>query len=186
MTAQLAMEMERRGYSVTVYIPPRGDGWLGKQLEGSGIAVDHFWLTRPFDPGCARELASSFQLRGISLAHSHEFSLAFYGSWAARIAGIPHMITMHGGEYYGHRVRRRLALRHAVRSSRCTVAVSQRLAQRLARDLLVSPRRLTFIPNGVPLSPVAPSTLRAELGLANTDQVVLAVGSLYPSKDIDF
>src|SRR2546421_12879642 len=99
MVAQLAMELEARGHSVVVYVPPRGVGWLGRELEGSGVEIDHFWLTRPFDPGCARELASSFRNQQIELAHSHEFSLAFYGSVAGRLARVPHIITMPGPPY---------------------------------------------------------------------------------------
>ncbi|MBI4500748.1 MAG: glycosyltransferase family 4 protein [Gemmatimonadetes bacterium] len=182
MVAQLATELQTLGHSVVVYVPPRGDGWLGKQLVGSGIEIDHFWLTRPFDPGCARELASSFHNQNIELAHSHEFSLAFYGAWAARLAGIPHMITMHGRQYYADRFRRRLALRTAVMSSAVTSSVSQALARQLTRDLLVPRGRIVFIPNGVRLSPAPESTLRGELGLSERDRLVLSVGSLYPVK----
>jgi hypothetical protein len=55
--------------------------------------------------------------------------MAVYGGWAAWRAGIPHVITMHGGRYYASRLRRRVALRAAVALSAATVAVSSPLAQ---------------------------------------------------------
>jgi glycosyltransferase involved in cell wall biosynthesis len=182
MVAQLAMELETRGHSVVVYLPPRGDGWLEQQLRGSQVEVDQFWLNRAFDPGCARELASSFRNRGIDIAHGHEFSMAFYGAWASRLVGIPHVITMHGRGYYADAVRRRVALRAAAMSSGAFVSVSQALARQLSKDLLLPQRKITFIPNGVRLAAVEHSTLRSELGLSEEDQLIVSVGSLYPVK----
>jgi glycosyltransferase involved in cell wall biosynthesis len=182
MVAQLARELDLRGHSVVVFLPPRGQGWIEKQLEGSAVEIDHFWLTRPFDPGCARELAGSFRSRRIDIAHGHEFTMAFYGAWAARLAEIPHVITMHGRGHYAGALRRRMALRAAVMSSGATVSVAQALVPVLARDLLLRRSRITFIPNGVRFRPVGESTLRAELGLAAGVRLVVSVASLYPVK----
>jgi glycosyltransferase involved in cell wall biosynthesis len=182
MVAQLGIDLTRRGHSVVVYLPPRGTGWLGSQLQGSGVETDHFWLEKPLDPGCARELASSLRNRQIDIAHSHEFSLAFYGGWAARLAGIPHVITLHGHGYWAHALRRRLALRLAIRGSARTTAVSQSLARQAAKDLFLPQRQIEFLPNGVKLDAVENSSLRAELGLGEHQRLIVSVGSLYPVK----
>src|SRR5207249_11991611 len=87
------------------------------------------------------------------LAHSHEFTMAFYGAWAARRARVPHVITMHGSRYYAGRLRRKLALRAAAGLSGGIVAVSQALAGQLSRDLWIRSTRITTIPNGFPLRP---------------------------------
>jgi glycosyltransferase involved in cell wall biosynthesis len=184
MVAQLARELSTLGHSIVVYVPPppRGEGWLEEELRGSRVEVDHFWLKRPFDPGCARELAASLRSREIEIAHGHEFSLAFYGAWAARIAGIPNVITMHGRVHYPGRIRRRVALRAAVMSSGATVSVSHALGRQLADDLWLPQGRIKFIPNGVRLLPVPRSTLREELRLSDDQRLILSVGSLYPVK----
>jgi glycosyltransferase involved in cell wall biosynthesis len=181
MVAQLARELDQHGHFVVVFVPPRGDGWIADQLAGSGVAIDHFWLARPFDPGCARELAGSLRSHHVDIAHSHEFSLAFYGAWAARLSTIPHIITIHGRGHYSTAMRRRLALRTAATASAATVTVSQALGAQLARDLFLPRRRIAFIPNGVGFSPAVQSTLRSELQIG-TRPLVVSVGSLYPVK----
>jgi glycosyltransferase involved in cell wall biosynthesis len=182
MVAQLALELEARGHSPVVFIPPRGEGWLERELKGSRVEVDHYWLDRPFDPGCARELAASFRNRDIDIAHSHEFTMAFYGAWASRLARIPHLVTMHGHNYYYTAMRRRLALRAAFMSSGATVSVSHALAGLISRELLWPRNRMMVIPNGVRFTPARTSTLRAELGMQEHDPVVVTVGSLYEVK----
>ena len=81
------------------FLPPNGEGWLVRELAGSGVAIDHFHLERPLSPACARSLERAFRAHRIDIAHTHEFSMAVYGARAAWRAGIPHVITMHGGPY---------------------------------------------------------------------------------------
>lgn len=182
MVAELAIEQSARGCPTTVFLPEKGDAWLGEQLAGSNVSVARYSLDTPLSPKCAREIASDFRRRGIGLAHSHEFSMAVYGACAARTVRIPHVITMHGGRYYSERVRRRLAMRFAVGSSRATVAVSEALAAQMSEDLFIPRAQLAVIPNGVRPAPSVVPTLRAELGLPEQVPLILAVGSLYPVK----
>jgi glycosyltransferase involved in cell wall biosynthesis len=105
-----------------------------------------------------------------------------YGAWAARRAGVPHVIAMHGGRYYAQRLRRRLALRAAVALSARTVAVSEDSTRRLVRDLHLAPGRVATIPNGVPYAPPERVRLREELGLGAADRLLVSVGNLYPVK----
>src|SRR6266581_2009546 len=109
--------------------------------------------------------------------------MAVYGAWAARRAGVPHLFTMHGGRYYAGRLQRRIALRLAALASDSVVTVSKSLAHHLAQDLWIRPSRIVTIPNGVRApQPVVHSSLRDELRLGSTDQLVVAVGNLYPVK----
>jgi glycosyltransferase involved in cell wall biosynthesis len=108
--------------------------------------------------------------------------MAFYGAWAARLAGVPHVITMHGGRYYAAHMRRRLALRLALALSDRMVAVSHRLAADLRRDLRVAASRVSVLPNGVRAERAHPGTVRDELGLGPGDRLLVSVGNLYPVK----
>lgn len=182
MVAQLAGEQQQNGSSAVAVLPADGEGWLGRELAAAGVAVHTVRLERPFSPTFARELAAALRDRGVSIVHSHEFTMAFYGAWAARLLGLPHIITMHGGRYYAGRWRRRIALRAAIGLSGSTVAVSDLLARQLSRDLWLRRARIDTIANGVRFRALSYSTLRAELGLAPDVPLIVTVGNLYPVK----
>jgi glycosyltransferase involved in cell wall biosynthesis len=182
VVVHLARALQEGGGQSVVVLPPNGEGWIEAELEGSGVVIDRFHLDRPLSPACAQALAECFARHRVDVAHSHEFSMAVYGAWGARRAGVPHVITMHGGRYYADRIRRRIALGAAVRASARTVAVSSGLASHLRRDLWLSSSRVLMIPNGVPYAAPAHVTLRDELHLGPDDRLMLAIGNLYPVK----
>jgi glycosyltransferase involved in cell wall biosynthesis len=185
MLASVAAELQSAGSDNLVLVPAGGEGWLARELSGTRVQVETYRLDRPFSPRFAKWLAARFREHRIMLAHSHEFSMAVYGTWAARLAGgTAHLFTMHGTRYYAERLRRRIALRAACQFSSAAVCVSQQLARLLARDLWIRPSRVVSIPNGVRPPPrgATQSSLRDELGLASTDRLVVAVGNLYPVK----
>lgn len=182
MLASLAASLQAAGAENLVIAPANGEGWLARELSGTGVRTEVFQLDRPFSPRFARWLTETLRRHRIALAHSHEFTMAVYGAWAARRAGVPHLLTMHGSRYYAGRLQRRLAMRAAVALSSATVAVSQSVARHLSRDLWVRGSTITTIPNGAGLVPVTQSSLRAELRLSADDRLVLAVGNLYPVK----
>jgi len=182
MIAELAREQRARGAIPTVFLPDGRETWLEAQLVGADVGVEHFHLASPLSPQCVRTLAAGFAQRGITIAHSHDFTMAVNGACAARAVGIPHVITMHGGRYYAERFRRRLALRLAALSSQAVVAVSDALAIHLCHDLRLARTRIVTIPNGVRRLPGTLSPLHAELGLGAEVKILLAVGNLYPVK----
>jgi len=183
MVASLAASLQAGGAENVVIAPADGEGWLARELSGTGVRMELFpRLERPFSPHLARWLTATMQRNRIALAHSHEFTMAVYGAWAARRAGIPHLFTMHGSRYYAARWQRRLAMRVASGISGSVVAVSKSLSQHLSRDLWLRASRIATIPNGAALTPVAQSSLRAELQLRPDDRLALAIGNLYPVK----
>lgn len=182
MVAELAREQRSRGARTTVFLPDGRETWLGTQLAGADVDIERYHLASPLSPQCVRTLAAGFARHGITIAHSHDFTMAVNGACAARAVGIPHVITMHGGRYYAERMRRRLALRLAALSSQAVVAVSDALAVNLCKDLHLARTRVVTIPNGVRQSPGRRSAIQAELGLGAEVRVILAVGNLYPVK----
>ena len=180
--ASLATEFQSAGNYNVVIVPAGGEGWLARELRGTGVQVEPFRLDRPVSPPFARWLAETLRRHRITLAHSHEFTMAVYGAWAAKRAGAAHVFTMHGSRYYAERWRRRIAMRLAATFSASVVTVSQSLGRHLRRDLWLSADRIVTIPNGARHTAVAQSSLRDELRLAGTDQLAVAVGNLYPVK----
>jgi glycosyltransferase involved in cell wall biosynthesis len=182
VVAGLATELQAAGSENVVFLPADGEGWLARELEGSGVAIEHFEIDRPLSPHCARGLVRAFRRHRFDVAHSHEFSMAIYGAWAAWRTGVPHVITMHGGRYYNDRLRRRLAMRVAIAASDQIVAVSESLADAIASDLGVPRAKVAMLSNGVRHTEPGVVTLRQELRLSPGDRLVVAVGNLYPVK----
>ena len=182
MLVHLITELEAAGCENVVVLPVGAEGWISRQLAGTAAIIEYFDLDRPVSPDCARWLVSLFRRHRVAIAHSHEFTMAVYGAWAAWRAGVPHVVTMHGGRYYAGRLRRRLALRFAFALTPRVVAVSRELAGHLRRDLGMSASRVLTVSNGIRYAPAQQSTLRAELGLEPHDRLLLAVGNLYPVK----
>jgi glycosyltransferase involved in cell wall biosynthesis len=182
VVVQMALALQAAGARNVVFLPANGEGWLARQLEGSGVAIEYFHVDRPVSAACARSLQEAFQRHQIAIAHSHEFSMAVYGGWTSWRCQVPHVITMHGRRYYADRLRRRVALRAAISMSASTVAVSAPLTRALTADLLLPAGRVRTIPNGVHHVPPERVTLREELRLGVHDRLLVAVGNLYPVK----
>jgi glycosyltransferase involved in cell wall biosynthesis len=182
VVVQLARTLQKAGASSVAFLPADGEGWLARELAGSGIAIEYFRVDRPVSPACARALSTAFRKHRIDVAHSHEFSMAVYGSYASWRTGVPHVITMHGSTYFAARLRRRLAMRAAIALSGQTVAVSNRLAQAMSRTLWVRESRIDTIANGVQYVRPPRTTLRHELHLGPDDRLLVSVGNLYPVK----
>ncbi|MGH7521337.1 MAG: glycosyltransferase, partial [Gemmatimonadales bacterium] len=183
MLASVAAELQASGSENVVIAPAGGEGWLARELSGTGVQVELCSLDRPFSPTFARWLADTLRRHRVELAHSHEFTMAVCGAWAAHRTGIAHLFTLHGSRYYAGRLRRRIALRLATLLSGSVVTVSDTLRRHVSRDLWIPASRIHTIPNGVrPVPPPVASSLRDELRLGSADQLVVAVGNLYPVK----
>src|SRR5450759_3197774 len=116
MVFRLSEELRRRGHVVVPVGPANGIGWLGDLFREVGVTPESFRIRRALDPGCVRGLVQLFRENGIDAVHSHEFTMAVYGAAASRLLALPHVITMHGGFKACTALRRRIALRWAIRN----------------------------------------------------------------------
>jgi glycosyltransferase involved in cell wall biosynthesis len=185
MLLHLAESMRQRGHHVLPVGPAHGCGWLAAEFRDRGFETAVFRLRQAIDPLCVLGLARLFSKRRIQVAHSHEFSMAVYGAAAARIAGVAHLITMHGGRDFGARRRRTIALRWACRASNGLIAVSEATRLHLQQVLELDGVRIDVVPNAVPHRPGERDRVRREVGLEDTTLLIVAVGSLYPVKGYD-
>jgi len=182
VVVDLARGFQASGCQSVVFLPADGEGWLARQLQGSGVAIEYFRLDQPVSPACARSLAAAFRRHRVVIAHSHEFSMAVYGALASWLAGVHHIITMHGSRYYARRFQRRAALRAAIALSGGTVAVSTQLAEQMSHDLFVRRSRIAMISNGARHASADGTPVRDELRLGAGDRLLVSVGNLYPVK----
>jgi len=178
MVFRLSDELRSRGHTVVPVGPANGVGWLGDLFRRNQFTPEVFRLNRAVDPGGVKCLLDLFARHRIDLVHSHEFTMAVYGAAAARIAGLPHLITMHGGLTACKALRRRVALRWAMRNSAYNVMVSRATQKQFSDELDVLPGLFTVVPNGVPVQKGDPSRVREEFGISPCEQVILAVGVL--------
>ncbi len=182
MLFRLSEELRRRDHLVIPVGPRTGTGWLSKAFGDVGITVENYWLKRPVDPSCVTRLAELLKANRIDIVHSHDFTMAVYGAAAARRLRIPHVITMHGGVGVCSVLRRRIALRWAMRHSAHTVMVSGATARQFAADLGMPERAFDVVPNGVPVNLGTDTRVRAEFGIRDDEVVILAVGNLEAHK----
>jgi glycosyltransferase involved in cell wall biosynthesis len=178
MVLRLSEELRRRGHAVLPVGPEHGIGWLGDHFRSIGFTPRSFRLSRPIDPGCVVRLMKLFRENEIEAVHSHEFTMAVYGAAAARLLNIPHLITMHGGLNVGKTLRRRVALRWAMRRSQHSVTVSRATRQQFATALDVEETVFDVVPNGIAPGVGDATRVRSEFGIEKRDCVLLAVGTL--------
>jgi len=178
MVFRLSEELRRRGHTVVPVGPEHGVGWLGDHFRRVGFRPEVFRLRRPIDPGCVRGLVDLFREHRIDAVHSHEFTMAVYGAAASRLLNLPHVITMHGGLNVGKTLRRRVALRWAMRHSDHTVTVSRATQRQFATALGVDESRFAVVPNGIAPATGDSARVRAEFGIDERHTVLLAVGTL--------
>jgi len=105
---------------------------------------------------------------------------------AARLAGVPAVVSSIRNEYFGPRYRE-LVIRATERLSAATVVNSERVAGSLARRSIASRQHLVVIHNGIDMSLFRPSPearggTRGSLGLANDEFLWLTIGRLAEQK----
>ena len=175
---RLSEELRRRGHTVIPVLPRDGCGWLGGLFRSVGCSPESFWLRHPLDPTAVGRLMQLFRRHEIDVVHSHEFTMAVYGAAAAKLLGIPHVLTMHGSSTMTGALRRRIALRWAIRRSARSIAVSGATQLQFATELGVRKTAFTVIPNGVPLIEGNAAKVREEFRCTDADIVILAVGNV--------
>lgn len=179
---QLSEELRRRGHTVITVGPERGRGWLSGRLAELGFERHTFSLKRALDPGCLLRMRRMLGALDLDVVHSHEFTMAVYGTAACRMLGIPHVITMHGADSVFDVARRRLALRWAMRGSAAMVAVSDHTRDFMCGHLRATPEHVLTIRNGIPPQTGDRDRVRHEIGLKEQDVLIAAVGNLRPRK----
>jgi glycosyltransferase involved in cell wall biosynthesis len=174
----MAQELRARGHEVVPVGPAQGVGWLGEKLRAVGFVPEIYHERRPPDLGVVRQLCEILHRRRVDVIHSHEFTMTVYGAAASWWTGIPQVVTLHGNMTMTDVWRRRVALRIALRRSRCVAAVSGATKVQVDRDLGLPADRISVVRNGIPVRRGTPDAVRAELGIAPDELLILAVGNL--------
>ncbi len=168
---------------------------VAEALRAEGTEVVELGMRSNRDVLAVLRLARLIRRRRPDIVHVHLYRATLYGRVAARLAGVPVVVTTEhsllDGSLEGRRTTsaiRRLYLATELFSD-ATIAVSEDVRV-LLRRWGVAPHKLHVIPNGVDAARIRDGAgdrvaVRAELGLPSQARVVGALGRLYPSKRWD-
>lgn len=182
----LAIGLPRERFDVHVCALTRG-GPLEQPLGEAGIPVTVIGKSWKFDPLAYRRLRRLIVELQPDIVHTWIFAANAYGRWAARSAGVKHLVA---GERCVDPWKRwhELALdRYLARHTRRIVTNSSGVRDFYAGHG-VPADKFAIIPNGVgPSAPPVPKPrdeLLAELGLPAAARLIAAVNRLWPQKRV--
>lgn len=170
-------------------------GSVGRRMAGRGVRVYDLGMKSNRQVSRVLRLASLMRRRRYDAVHVHLYRACVYGRVAARLAGIPVIVTTEHSlgetqiEGRSKTLPVRLLYLLTERLSDVTIAVSPKV-----RDLLVgwgvAERKIRVIPNGLDLErftfdPEARRLLREGFGIAPDDFVVGSIGRLQALKRYD-
>ena len=161
---------------------------LAALLSQRGIPVHALGRRRLNDPRLLFDAWRELRRQRPSVAHTHLFYADVFGRTAARLAGIPAIVsTEHSTERDGMSARRAWAARASARWADRVVAVAEPVRDAACARLRLPRARFAVIPNGVDLGAIAAAAAlpRAALGLGADAMVVGCFGRLVPSKHYD-
>jgi glycosyltransferase involved in cell wall biosynthesis/predicted ATP-grasp superfamily ATP-dependent carboligase len=133
----------------TVEVASSRTGWLTDTLASIGIRHHHIPSNRRLDHTLPLRLKNLLRSGGFDLLHSHLLDSNFYGSIAAKMAGVPHLGTEHGDVHHpaGKKLLKTKLRTAAVLGSQYS-SVSNYSALRLV-ELGVPGRIISRIPNPI-------------------------------------
>ncbi|UCH33715.1 MAG: glycosyltransferase [Armatimonadota bacterium] len=181
---QLATHLSRGRYAVIAGVGR--DDWLAQNLRAAGVRVFILGRARGLDVRLVANLVRVIRRERVSLVHSHMFRIGLNSCLAARVAGIPAIVTVHGLSDF-ETGRRRLAIWFLSQLASRIVTVSRYLRRQLMGSCRVRASRIATIHNGVPLGHFPADhhesrrQVRAELDLEGAFAVG-TVGRLSPVK----
>ena len=162
-------------------------GWLLDTLRTAGADTRLLRSTRSFDVRHVAALVQLIRRTRAVLVHAHLFDAGVYASLAARLTGIPVVCTLHGRVDISRHDPYLAGKRHILdRRRNRVVFVSDSLRRWYegAAPMRRAPTRVVH--NGIDAALFTPgrdSTLRCELGIADDELLVGAVGNIRPAKD---
>ena len=187
-------DRNRYHFSVFSLYPPPADRDPGKYFDTIGVDFHAFRMRSFVDIRVLIPLVQKLRLLRPDILHCHLVRANIYGRIAAKLAGIPVVISTHHGieDYMISDSLRDRAVRHVEHITdgfvTCHVGVSEVMRLAAIKYLGLSSNKIVTIPNGVDLQlyssdPTECDTIRRELGLDPDAIVVGSVGILNYTKN---
>lgn len=161
----------------------KGPGGLAPRFRDAGIPVTDFRLNHAADALVVRRLAAAFS--GFDAVHTHLFKADVFGAAAAKMAGVPRLLSSkHNEDQYLRDFAAGMVGRMAARAADRVVCISDAV-RRFMRDRGLPDDRLVTIPYGLEERATDLSkrdALRREFGAGPGEFVVGTMGRLEEQK----
>lgn len=182
---QIVTRLDRERWAPVVY-SLTGSGPLVQDLADAGIPIEILQTRSAWDVGIIRKLARKFKVQKPVLLQTFLFHANFAGRIAARLAGVPHVVSgirVSEKRKNGHLLLDRLTNRLV----KLNICVSQSVADFSVQVGKLPSSKIKVIPNGVDFerfSTAEPLDL-SQWKIPPDARVVLFVGRLDPQKAPD-
>ena len=183
----LASGLLRRGYQVSVgYSTP---GPLVQELENLDISLTRLPRLARVDPFLLARIIRLMRRERPQIVHTHLFKSDFHGRLAAKITGVPIVVsTLHNNDAWAQKKLLGSLYGATARYADRLIAVSAEVRDFQIRHTGVPAEKIVTIDNGVDLSRFAGQEekgkkLRQNLGIAPSAPLFGIIGRLKPQKD---
>jgi glycosyltransferase involved in cell wall biosynthesis len=193
LAGNLARRLRDRYRFVFLCLDELGPG--AERLRDEGFSVEVVGRRAGLDWRCPLRLAAAWRRDGVELVQAHQYTPFFY-ALLGRLLGVrlrhrrPTIVfTEHGRHFPDYpRTKRKIANRLLLGRRDRVVAVGRSVKTALVENEGIAAPRIEVIPNGIDTDRFASSSalraeVRAELGIAPNDFLVLMVARLDPIKD---
>ena len=163
-------------------------GWIYQYIKDRKHPVVLFQTNKSFDLNLIKSIVKYLRENHVSLIHSHLPDLSLYSSIAARINGIPHIMTEHGDVNHYSKSWKRLFLKYLFLtwSSSRIVCVSKYNQNIIKKRFPWCINKLAVIHNGIKMSDFRDTRIRSDirksLDIKLNEIAICNVGNLYPVK----
>jgi glycosyltransferase involved in cell wall biosynthesis len=181
----LAWKLRQEGVDVVAGVPlnndpANGENWITGALEELGIPYEKFDKTgNALD--LVRNIKTLIERIRPDIVHSHLLDSNFYSSLVCKRLSVPHVCTEHGDVSMNKSISAKIKFLFLTVFTKKIVCVSEAVRKNAARVVLF-PKKLMLIHNGIAVQDVKESTFRTEFGIPDTALVIGNVGNLYPVK----
>ena len=183
----LATRLDRSRFDPVVICLTRG-GPLEGTLARAGVTTIILGKHRKLDLACLRQLTDLLRLLRPDVVHTWLFTANAYGRWAARRAGVPHLVASERSTDPNKAWLHRTIDRSLARRTDCIVANCDAVREVYRERLDLPAERLVVIPNGLDLEPAAATArddFRRREGLPEDALLFVTASRLEPTKAVD-
>jgi len=167
-------------------------GPLGEQLRSQGFEVFNLNRRPGVDWSVARQMSKLCKRHHVDLLHAHQYTPFFYASMSRCMSSRPKLLFTEHGRHYPDLPswKRIIANKWLLRRSDHVTAVGNFVRDALVRNEGMPVSRIDVIHNGIDPQrfamtnrPTHRAAIREELGLHDTQPMVLQVARFHPVKD---
>lgn len=161
-------------------------GEFAARVRAPGAEVHTFGLRKGNDLRLPWRLAQHLRRHRVDVVHTRNAESFFYGSVAAKLAGVPRLIHSEHGRTFDDRALRFWAQRQLTRLADTVFALSEQLRRDLVKHVGLPAERIDVLYNGVDLARFGSADrrdARTRLGLAADAVVIGSVGRLVAVKN---